>query len=230
MIRINKYLSESGICSRRAADKLIEEGKVTVNGVTANLGTRVSEADLVEVDGKAVKPVKKKVVLAYNKPTGIECTADRKNKDNIIDAVNYPERVVNIGRLDKNSCGLILLTNDGELANIIMKAGDTHDKEYFVKVNGTVTDEFIKKMEAGVRLDDGVLTRPCKVFKQSDNSFNIILTQGLNRQIRRMCLALGLRVVFLKRIRIMTIKLGNIKPGDYRILTDLEVKSLYDRA
>ncbi|MCR4841181.1 MAG: pseudouridine synthase [Lachnospiraceae bacterium] len=230
MIRINKYLSESGICSRRAADKLIEEGKVTVNGITADLGTRVSEDDLVELDGKAVKPVKKKVVLAYNKPTGIECTADRKNKDNIIDAVNYSERVVNIGRLDKNSCGLILLTNDGELANIIMTAGVTHDKEYFVKVNGTVTDKFIKKMEAGVRLDDGVLTRPCKVFRQSDNSFNIILTQGLNRQIRRMCLALGLRVVFLKRIRIMTIKLGNIKPGEYRILTDLEVKSLYDRA
>ena len=228
--RLNKYISEAGICSRRAADKLIEEGKVLIDGVVAGVGDKVGEGQVVTINGQVINPDTEKVVLAYNKPIGIECTADKTNKDNIIDAVNYPKRVVNVGRLDKNSCGLIFLTNDGELENIITKADRKHDKEYFVRINRPVTDEFVKKMEAGVTLDDGVTTRPCKLYKKGEKSFNIVLTQGINRQIRRMCKACGANVTFLQRIRIMTINLGNLKPGEYRELSKAEVKSLYDRA
>lgn len=225
-IRLNKYLSEAGICSRRAADKLIEEGKVKVNGVVATLGTKVHPSDKVEALGNTASAADKKVVLAYNKPIGIECTSDTSNKDNIIDAINYPTRVYNVGRLDKNSCGLIFMTNDGELANFITKAGEKHEKEYFVKVNKPITDEFINGMKNGVPILDKI-TAPCKVYKKSDNTFTIVLIQGLNRQIRRMCEYFGYKVTFLKRVRIMNVNLGDLGIGKYRELTNEEIEGLY---
>lgn len=224
-IRLNKYLSDAGFCSRREGDRLIEAGRVLVNGKIAVMGQKVTLNDKVEVEDKAVIREEERILIALNKPVGIECTSDRSNKDNIIDFVKYPKRIYPIGRLDKNSQGLILLTNDGELVNNILKASNYHEKEYIVTVDKQITDEFIKKMSDGVEILDTV-TRPCIVEKINTNTFSIVLTQGLNRQIRRMCEALGYKVQKLKRIRIMNIKLGNLKKGTYRDVTDKEMKEL----
>ncbi|MGP1403951.1 MAG: pseudouridine synthase [Catonella sp.] len=226
-VRINKYLSEAGVCSRRGADRLIEEGRVSVNGTLAFLGSVVNKEDEVRVDGNLVKAVAKKVLIAFNKPRGIVCTtADPKSKDvNIIEYINYPERIFPVGRLDKDSEGLILLGNDGDLSNKIMKARNFHEKEYEVEVDKPFDDEFLKRMSEGVPILDTV-TRKCTLKRTGKTSFNIILTQGLNRQIRRMCEYFGYKVVRLKRIRIMNIKLGNLKSGTYRNITDNEYEEL----
>lgn len=226
-IRINKYLSEAGVCSRRAADQLIEEGKVTVNGNLATIGTKVSKLDQVKVEGVLVKPEKKMVLLAVNKPTGIVCTAEKREKNNIIDFMNYPIRIYPIGRLDKESQGLLLMTNNGDLVNKIMRAGNVHEKEYIVTVNKDVTDEFLEGMRNGVPILDTV-TRPCVVEKVGNRKIRMILTQGLNRQIRRMCEYFDYRVVALKRTRIMNIMLGDLKPGAYRFLTEKELADLME--
>ena len=226
-VRINKYLSEAGVCSRRGADRLIEEGRVSVNGNQAFLGSVVKNSDEVRVDGNLVKPVIKKVLIVFNKPRGIVCTtADPKSKDvNIIEYINYPERIFPVGRLDKESEGLILLSNDGDLSNKIMKARNFHEKEYEVEVDKPFDDEFLKKMSEGVPILD-TITRKCTLKRTGKTSFNIILTQGLNRQIRRMCEYFGYKVLKLKRIRIMNIKLGNLKSGTYRNITDKEYEEL----
>ena len=226
-VRVNKYLSEAGVCSRRGADRLIEEGRVSVNGTLAFLGSVVKNSDEVRVDGNLVKPVIKKVLIAFNKPRGIVCTtADPKSKDvNIIEYINYSERIFPVGRLDKDSEGLILLSNDGDLSNKIMKARNFHEKEYEVEVDRPFDDEFLKKMSEGVPILD-TITRKCTLKRTGETSFNIILTQGLNRQIRRMCEYFGYKVVRLKRIRIMNIKLGNLKSGTYRNITDKEYEEL----
>ena len=226
-MRINKYLSEAGVCSRREADRLIKEGRVTINGILALLGSTVSEGDEVRVDGSLIKGNTKKVLIAFNKPKGIVCTtADPKSKDvNIVEYINYPERIFPVGRLDKDSEGLILLSNDGDLSNKIMKARNYHEKEYEVEVDKPFDDEFLKKMSEGVPILDTV-TRKCKLRRTGKTSFNIILTQGLNRQIRRMCEYFGYRVVKLKRIRIMNIKLGSLKSGTYRNITEVEYNEL----
>ena len=226
-IRINKYLSEAGVCSRREADKLIKEGRVSINGSHALLGSVVSEGDEVRVDDKLIAGSNQKVLIAFNKPRGIVCTTkDPKLKDvNIVEYINYPKRIFPVGRLDKDSEGLILLSNDGDLSNRIMKARNYHEKEYEVEVDKPFDDEFIKKMSEGVPILDTV-TRRCKLKRTGKMSFNIILTQGLNRQIRRMCEYFGYKVVKLKRIRIMNIRLGNIKPGTYRNVTEEEYNEL----
>ena len=226
-MRINKYLSEAGVCSRREADRLIEEGRVTINGILALLGSTVSEGDEVRLDDKLIMGSAKKVLIAFNKPRGIVCTtADPKSKDvNIVEYINYPERIFPVGRLDKDSEGLILLSNDGDLANKIMKARNYHEKEYEVEVDKPFDDEFLKNMSEGVPILDTV-TRKCKLRRTGKISFNIILTQGLNRQIRRMCEYFGYRVMKLKRIRIMNIKLGNLKSGTYRNVTEEEYNEL----
>ena len=226
-VRINKYLSEAGVCSRRGADRLIEEGRVSVNGTLAFLGSVVNKEDEVRVDGNLVKAVAKKVLIAFNKPRGIVCTtADPKSKDvNIIEYINYPERIFPVGRLDKDSEGLILLSNDGDLSNKIMKARNFHEKEYEVEVDKPFDDEFLKRMSEGVPILD-TATRKCTLKRTGKTSFNIILTQGLNRQIRRMCEYFGYKVVRLKRIRIMNIKLGSLKSGTYRNITDKEYEEL----
>ena len=228
-IRLNKFLSDAGVCSRRAADKAIEEGQVKVNGQPALMGQRINpEVDLVEYKGKAVSNANKKpVLIAYNKPVGIVCTAEKREKNNIVDHINYPERIYPIGRLDKDSNGLILLTNQGDLVNKIMRAVNAHEKEYVVTVDKEITADFIKKMAAGVYLDElEVTTRKCEIKKLSANKFNIILTQGLNRQIRRMCQALGYKVKILKRVRIMNINLGDLAEDTYRDITESELKKL----
>ena len=215
-VRLNKFLGASGVCSRRDADKLIEDGKVTVDGVTATLGTRVLPGQVVVCDGKEVNGKDKPVLLAVNKPRGIVCTtSDRDRAQNIVEFLNYPVRIYPIGRLDKDSDGLILMTNEGALVNRILRARYMHEKEYVASVDKPVTEEFIRKMRAGVDIGDAV-TRPCKVIRMGDRSFRIVLTQGLNRQIRRMCEALGYHVRTLKRIRIMNIRLGNLERGKYR--------------
>ena len=226
-IRINKYLSEAGVCSRREADRLIKEGRVSINGSHALLGSVVSEGDEVRVDEQPIEGSAKKVLIAFNKPRGIVCTTkDPKSKDvNIVEYINHPERIFPVGRLDKDSEGLILLSNDGDLSNKIMKARNYHEKEYEVEVDKPFDDEFIKKMSEGVPILDTV-TRRCKLKRTGKMSFNIILTQGLNRQIRRMCEYFGYKVVKLKRIRIMNIRLGNIKPGTYRNVTEEEYNEL----
>ena len=225
--RINKYLSEVGYCSRRAADKLIEQGRVTINGEVPLMGTKIVEGDKVCVDGKAVsKSGEAGVYIALNKPTGIVCTTDtRVEKDNIIDFLNYPKRIFPIGRLDKASEGLILLTNDGDIVNKILRARNNHEKEYIVYVNKKINADFVRKMSQGIPILDTV-TRPCKIKKIGENCFKIILTQGLNRQIRRMCEYLGFKVTKLKRIRIMNIKL-DMKVGEYRYLSTAELEELH---
>lgn len=223
--RINKYLSEIGFCSRREADRLLEDGRVSIDGKLPELGTRVMSGQKVCVDGKPVKGGDKPVILAVNKPVGIVCTTTKVEKDNIVDFINYKTRVYPIGRLDKSSEGLILMTNMGEMVNKIMRAGNYHEKEYIVSVNQNITDDFLTQMSTGVPILDTV-TRPCKVEKLGRRKFRIILTQGLNRQIRRMCEYLGYRVVYLKRVRIMNIKLGDIKSGEYRELTPKEMAEL----
>ena len=224
--RINKYLSEAGYCSRRAADKLIEEGRITINGEVPLMGTKIVEGDVVKVDGKSVvKKDEKAVYLVLNKPRGIVCTTDtRVEKDNIIDFLNYPKRIFPIGRLDKASEGLILLTNDGDIVNKILRARNNHEKEYIVQVNKPIDNDFIKKMSQGVPILDTV-TRPCKVEQLSRVRFKIILTQGLNRQIRRMCEYLGYHVQQLKRVRIMNIHL-DLPNGKYREITKEEFREL----
>ena len=224
-IRLNKFLSDAGFCSRRQADRLIEEGHVKVNNETALMGQKVNLLDKVTVDGKEVSREEEQSVIAFNKPVGVECTTDKNNPDNIVDYINYRKRIYPIGRLDKNSQGLILLTNDGALVNNILKASNYHEKEYVVTVDKPITEEFIKQMSKGVKILDQV-TRPCVVKKVNKHTFNIILTQGLNRQIRRMCETLGFKVQKLKRVRIMGVHLDNLPIGNYRNLTNRELDSL----
>jgi 23S rRNA pseudouridine2604 synthase len=193
-IRLNKYIASSGVCSRREADHLIESGKVTVNGITADLGTRVKDGDTVAVDGKAVVPEDNMIYIAFNKPLGITCTTDTRDPSNIIDYIDFGERIFPVGRLDKNSSGLILLTNNGDIVNRLLRSENGHEKEYVVRVDKPVTPDFLRKMGGGVEILDTV-TRPCKVVRQGQNSFRIILTQGLNRQIRRMCVRTVCRMV-----------------------------------
>ena len=224
--RVNKYLSEVGYCSRRAADKLIEDGRVTINGSVPEMGTKISDGDEVRVDGKLISDSNEKpVYIAFNKPVGIVCTTDtRVEKDNIIDYINYPTRIFPIGRLDKMSEGLILLTNDGDIVNKILRARNNHEKEYLVNVNKPITPEFIQQMSAGVPILDTV-TRECKVEQVTKNRFKIVLTQGLNRQIRRMCEHLDYKVVKLKRTRIMNVEL-DIPVGQYRDLNEAELSEI----
>lgn len=224
-MRLNKFLSDAGFCSRRQADRLIEEGHVKVNNETALMGQKVTLLDKVTVDGKEVSREEEQIVIAFNKPVGVECTTDKNNPDNIVDYINYKKRIYPIGRLDKNSQGLILLTNDGALVNNILKASNYHEKEYVVTVDKPITEEFIKQMSKGVKILDQV-TRPCVVKKVNKHTFNIILTQGLNRQIRRMCETLGFKVQKLKRVRIMGVHLDNLPIGNYRNLTNSELDSL----
>ncbi len=226
-VRINKYLSEAGVCSRREADRQIERGAITINGKTAVMGDKVSPGDVVMYGKKRVSMEEEAVLLAVNKPAGIVCTSEKREKDNIVDYVNYPKRIYPIGRLDKNSHGLILMTNQGEIANQIMRSRNLHEKEYIVKVNREVTEEFLSNLSKGVYLKElETETRPCQVEKVGKRTFRIILTQGLNRQIRRMCEAFQYRVVDLKRVRILNIRLGDLKEGTYRKITGQEWKEL----
>ena len=234
MVRLNKYLSDAGVCSRREADRLIESGRVTVDGKMASPGTKVEPGQEVRIGKKVIKNHTEKIVLAVNKPAGIVCTEDKKEKKNIIRYLNYPVRVTYAGRLDKDSEGLLIMTNDGDLINGMMRARYGHEKEYKVTVNQPITDEFVYRMASGVRIIDrekkmDVITRPCKVEKIGKYTFSIILTQGLNRQIRRMCDALGYKVTRLVRVRIMNVKLGGLKTGAVRKLTEQELKELYEQ-
>jgi len=224
-MRINKYISETGICSRREADKWIQDGRVTINGVVAELGSTAEPGDDVRVDGKPLGKKKKPVYIALNKPVGITSTTERHVEGNIIDFVNHPERIFPIGRLDKDSQGLILLTNDGDIVNKILRAENNHEKEYIVTVNRPITPEFVQGMSSGVKIL-GTKTKPCKVTRLDDRVFRIILTQGLNRQIRRMCEVFGYRVMKLERIRIMNIRLDGLKIGQWRNLTPQELQQL----
>jgi len=225
-VRINKYLSEKGICSRREADKLIAQGRVEINGETALIGSKVSEGDLVKLDKKIVSPEKeKRIYMALNKPVGITCTTDRSIPGNIVDFINYPERIFHVGRLDKESEGLILMTNDGDIVNKILRASNNHEKEYIVTVDKPVSDDFLRNMSSGVPVL-ATVTKPCRIERKSKYVFRIILTQGLNRQIRRMCSYFGYNVVKLKRIRIMNIKLGDLAVGSWRYLSKTELKGI----
>ena len=226
-IRLNKYLSDAGVCSRREADRLIESGKVTVDGKRAEMGMKVTENQIVCVGKKQVKPKDEMVLIAVNKPVGIVCTEEKREKNNIIDFLKYPTRITYIGRLDKDSEGLILMTNNGDIINKMMRAGNEHEKEYIVTVNKPITDEFLEKMANGVPILDTV-TRKCKIEKVGKFKFRIILTQGLNRQIRRMCEYCGFKVTRLVRIRVMNIKLGDLKVGKYRNVTEKEIAELYE--
>lgn len=228
LTRINKFLSEAGYCSRRAADKLIEAGRVTINGDVPEMGAKIASNDVVHVDGQLIENTKDGFVyLAFNKPVGIVCTTDtRVEKDNIIDYINYPKRIFPIGRLDKPSEGLILLTDDGDIVNKILRGSNNHDKEYIVTVDKTISQTFIQRMAGGIYLEDlDKNTKKCEVKKLDSNTFSIILTQGLNRQIRRMCEYLSYEVVALKRVRIMNIPL-DMPVGEYRELTKAEFAEL----
>jgi len=228
-IRINKYLAQAGVCSRRNADVLIEEGRVTINGVPANMGSKVGDGDSVKVNGKLVKNEEEKLLLAFYKPIGVTCTEkDKYAEKKIIDFVKTKIRVTYAGRLDKDSEGLMLLTNDGDLIQKLMKGANGHEKEYVVKVSKEITPEFVEKMQQGIYLKElNQTTRPCKVVTEGKYTFRIVLTQGLNRQIRRMCEALGYQVKSLKRVRIMNLHLQNLKPGESRFLTKEEIEDLY---
>ena len=225
--RLNKYLADCGICSRREADRMIEAGRVIVNGVPAQMGMRISETDDITVDGRPLDKKDRKVVLAYYKPVGVTCTEkDKYAEKTIRDAIDYPIRVTYAGRLDKDSEGLLLLTNDGDLINGLMRAAN--EKEYLVRVNKPITDTFLQKMAEGVFLKElNVQTRPCQVEKEGKFVFRIVLTQGLNRQIRRMCRALGFDAQGIKRVRVANITIGKLKPGNYRLLTAEELDELY---
>jgi 23S rRNA pseudouridine2604 synthase len=224
-MRLNKYLAETGACSRREADQWIEAGRVTVNGVRAVLGTQVEGSDDVRVDGQTLRPKPKRVYLALNKPIGIECTTDRDVPGNIVDFVGYPERIFPIGRLDKDSEGLILLTNDGDIVNTVLRAEHEHEKEYIVAVDRPLTPAFLAGMASGVPILDTV-TNPCKVTQVGRNTFRIVLTQGLNRQIRRMCEHFDYRVRRLQRVRVMHVHLGSLPVGRWRELTATELRGL----
>lgn len=225
MRRLNKYISDSGYCSRREADKFIESGQVKVNGETAEIGTKVDQGDRVVVKGTKIRAVNQKVYIAFNKPVGVTCTTDLKDPTNIIDYIGHKERIFPIGRLDKDSQGLIFLTNDGDIVNAILRAGNNHEKEYIVTVDKPITDAFIQKMSQGVPVHDTV-TLPCKVMRARKNTFRIILVQGLNRQIRLMCQYLGYNVVTLNRVRIMTIAVNGIPEGQWRNLSEVELKTI----
>lgn len=224
-IRINKFLSEVGFCSRRGADKIILQGRVFINGEIAVLGSKVRRDDLVKVDGELINKIEEKIYIAFNKPLGIECTGNQKVKNNIIDYIKFNKRLFTIGRLDKDSEGLILLTNNGDIVNNVLRAENKKEKEYLVTLNKKMDKDFIQKMRSGVRIM-GKLTKKCYVEKTYENQFKIILTQGLNRQIRRMCNSLGYRVTKLKRIRVMDIELDT-KVGEYRFLDENEIKQLF---
>lgn len=224
-IRINKYISEKGLCSRREADELIRQGRVTINGAKAEMGSKVYPGDMVKLGGTALKPKEPPVYLAFNKPAGLVCTTDRREKDNIIDFISYPKRIFPIGRLDKESEGLIFLTSDGDIVNKILRAGNNHEKEYIVTVDRPITQGFVEAMAKGVRIL-GTVTKKCKTAQISKYVFRIILTEGMNRQIRRMCEVFGYEVVRLKRIRIMNVTLGSLPPGKWRHLTREELKTI----
>jgi 23S rRNA pseudouridine2604 synthase len=225
-MRINKYLSQIGICSRREADKLVDSGRIKVNNEIAILGTKIKEGDKITIDNKLIKPKKKKTIfIAFNKPKGVVCTTNRLiEKNNIIDYINFPERIFPVGRLDKLSEGLIFLTNDGSLVNKVLRSRNNKEKEYLVEVNKNITTDFIRQMSNGIPILNTV-TKNCKLIKVSTTTFKIILTQGLNRQIRRMCEFLGFKVVSLKRIRIMDINL-DVETGKWRHLSSRELDSL----
>ena len=224
-IRLNKYIASSGLCSRREADTLIESGKVTINGEVALQGSKVMDGDIVLVNGRKVTPDDDMVYIAFNKPLGVTCTTDRRDPSNIIDYIGFDERIFPVGRLDKNSSGLILLTNDGSIVNKLLRAENGHEKEYLVMVNRPYDKNFLRSMESGVPVL-GQLTLPCKLKPAGDRTFKIILHQGLNRQIRRMCEYLGYKVTRLKRIRFMNISLGDLETGKWRYLTASEKKDL----
>lgn len=226
-VRINKFLSEAGVCSRREADRKIENGEITINDRVAVTGDKVMPGDAVYVNGRPVKKEEEMILLVLNKPAGIVCTAEKREKNNVIDFLKYPKRIYPIGRLDKDSEGLLLMTNNGEIVNKIMRAGNMHEKEYIVTVNKPVSDSFVRGLAGGVPLVElNTTTRKCKVEKIGNRKIRIILTQGLNRQIRRMCEYFGYRVEKLERVRIMNIKLGDLKPGEYREVTEEEYKKL----
>lgn len=224
-MRINKFISEKGICSRREADRFIEQKRVTINGSIAQIGSVVQDGDEVKIDNKLLKPREKFVYLVLNKPVGIVSTTDTRERDNIVDYMNYPKRIFPIGRLDKDSEGLIMLTSDGDIVNKILRAGNNHEKEYIVRVDKPITAGFIQGMSNGVKIL-GTITKKCKVELLSKYTFRIILTEGLNRQIRRMCEVFGYQVVKLKRIRIMNIHLGDLPTGSWRYLTEIEMHEL----
>jgi 23S rRNA pseudouridine2604 synthase len=224
-VRLNKYISETGVCSRREADKWIDAGRVTCNGQVAALGTRIADGDVVCIDGAPIGAKKKQIYIALNKPVGVTCTTEAHIEDNIIDLVGYSERIFPIGRLDKESEGLILLTNNGDIVNEILRSENNHEKEYIVTVDRPVTDLTLKMMAGGVKIM-GELTKPCVVERIDRESFRMTLTQGLNRQIRRMCSALGYKAQRLQRVRIMNIHLGALHPGGWRHLTAAELASL----
>ena len=226
-VRLNKFIADCGYCSRREADRLIEAGKVTVNGKEAEMGMRVTDDDTVVIDGRALKREEETILLVFNKPPGITCTTSKDDDTNVVDYINYPKRIYPIGRLDKYSEGLLLLTNKGDLVNGIMRSRYDHEKEYIVTVDRPVDDIFLKKMSAGVYLKElDVTTKPCKCQKVARNKFSMIITQGLNRQIRRMCEEMGCRVMKLRRIRILDIELGDLPVGEYRKATKKEMDSV----
>lgn len=227
-VRINKYLSAAGFCSRREADRLVEAGRVSIDGRIAGMGDKVSDGQKVQVDNKDISVEEEKILLVFNKPAGIVCTTtDSQGANNIVDYIGYNKRIYPIGRLDKDSHGLILMTNNGEIMDKILRSANGHEKEYIVEVNKDIDDEFVKNMSNGVYLEElERTTLPCRIYKDGKRKFRIILTQGLNRQIRRMCDNLGYRVVDLKRIRIMNIVLGDLKEGSYRNVTDKEYSRL----
>ena len=226
-VRINKFLSEAGVCSRREADRQIEAGNVTIGGKTARMGDQVSDGQEVCFCGRPIQKEKEMILIALNKPAGIVCTAEKREKNNVIDFLHYPKRIYPVGRLDKESEGLLLLTNNGEIVNKIMRSGNMHEKEYIVTVNKPVTDSFLRGLAGGVPLVElNATTRKCKVWRIGKRQFGIILTQGLNRQIRRMCEYFGYRVEKLVRTRIMNIELGDLKAGTYREVTPQEYKEL----
>lgn len=225
LTRLNKAMAQTGFCSRREADKYIEKGAVKINGKPVVLGDKVTASDEISVNGKVITKEDEMVYLVFNKPIGITCTTDENVKGNIISYLNYPKRIFPIGRLDKPSDGLIFLTNDGDIVNKILRARNHHEKEYLVTVDKPITDEFVHKMQAGVPILD-TITRPCKIVKIDEYTFTMILTQGLNRQIRRMCEFMGYDVLTLRRLRIMNIKLGTLKKGEYRNFTKEEFTEL----
>jgi 23S rRNA pseudouridine2604 synthase len=224
-VRLNKYISETGVCSRREADKWIEAGRVTCNGHAALLGTQVADGDEVRIDGDLIGVKKKQIYIALNKPVGIICTTEAHIEDNIIQHIGYPERIFPVGRLDRDSEGLILLTNDGDIVNEILRAENNHEKEYLVTVDRPITDLALRMMAGGVKIM-GELTKPAKVTRINAQCFRIILTQGLNRQIRRMCAALGYKAQRLQRVRIMNVQLGDLRLGQWRHLTAAELSGL----
>ena len=224
-IRINKYVSQCGYCSRREADRPLLQGKIYINGNVASMGDRVQAGDAVIIDGKAITPAEKEIIIAFHKPAGIVCTTSKKEKQNVIDYLHLEERVYPVGRLDKNSTGLLLLTNNGQLMDDILRGSHYHEKEYIVTVDKAIPPAIYEAMEQGVPILN-TMTRPCRITHRCERRFHIILTQGLNRQIRRMCEYFGYRVRTLKRIRIMNIELGNLPEGKWRYLTETEIRKL----